>query len=149
MAVRGAKETARNFRRLASPLRTAANAAARDAMTPMLTAARKNARDIKDTGALAKSLTKKQATKRRDQVLYIVGPRSDYEGPDGRKPVKYAHLAEWGRAPGADGTSAVAGHLWLTRAFEATRELAAQTFALKLYPNIEKQIAKAIKRTSR
>ena len=102
MTVTGAKETARSFRQLASYVSVPLNATSRFALQPTLAAARRNVRALsfdEITGALAASLTIKRVPKSsKVSPRHQVGPAADFERR-GRKPVKYAHLVEFGTAP--------------------------------------------------
>ena len=74
------------------------------AATIISRAARDNARKVRDTGLLAKSMGKRTKTyKRTGTVAVVVGPRIEVQGVDsrGRKrwPHKYAHLVEYGTKP--------------------------------------------------
>lgn len=87
--------------------------ASRKSMKIVISEARSNARAIKETGALAKSLGVKQKTYRRSGVqITIVGPRKGFKTSVATKnevtgkmvivnrdPQWYAHLVEFGTAP--------------------------------------------------
>lgn len=132
----GAKEIAANFRRASGGLLTPINAAARKSLAPQLAAARRNA--PKDDGDLRKSLTiKKNAKSPKAKPQYVVGPRADYVGKDGARPVKYAHVTEFGTADGA-----TPGTRWMTQAFEETSDEVLKRLADGVGSEIEKHLAK-------
>lgn len=136
----GGAATARVLRQIVPGLAVPLNEASRKAMKPMLAAAKANA--PKDTGALRRSLTVKRRRSPKDKPVHVVGPRKDATGKDGRKPVKYAHIVEWGRAAGKDGKGAMAGTRFLTRAFESTSEQVLRLFGAEIGPAIERRAAK-------
>lgn len=127
--VTGGAAVARRLRQITPGLTVPLNQASRKAMRPMLRAAKANA--PKDDGDLKKSLIVKNR-----KGTTIVGPSSKYVGKDGAKPVRYAHLTEFGRADGS-----MAGTRWLTRAFETTKDLVIETFGREIGPAIEKRAA--------
>lgn len=132
--VTGHRETAANLRALARYSPTPVSEASRKALAPTLAEARANA--PVDTGALRKSLVVRKARSPRDQPQHMVGPRR------GSDPVRYAHLTEFGRAPGADGSGGITGLRWLTAAFESTKGEVVKLFGQSIGPAIEKLAAK-------
>ncbi|MEQ8444866.1 MAG: HK97 gp10 family phage protein [Pelagibacterium sp.] len=139
----GADDIARALAELGTAIGTPVNAASRKALRPMLKAAKKNA--PKDDGDLQKSLTIKRNTKApRGVSVHVVGPASNYVGADGAKPVRYAHITEFGTA---DGT--VAGTRWLTRAFDETSKETLDTLGREIGPEIEKAAAKRARRRAK
>jgi hypothetical protein len=80
MTVRGGKETARNFRQLASFVSVPLNATSRFALQPTLAAAKSNVRSIpfrEGTGTLAASLTiKRLPSSSKVNPVHQVGPDS-------------------------------------------------------------------------
>lgn len=77
--------------------REAALVAVQQAAEPMVAAAKRYARNSRDTGALEESITFRAKPYRRgDRALAVIGPASKFRGADGRQPSKYAHLVEFG-----------------------------------------------------
>jgi HK97 gp10 family phage protein len=114
--IQGDKALRRAFKQLAaSAQRRIARSAVRKALSPINKAAKQNAKAIKDTGLLAKSIGAKMipASRARNKSLVVgfVGPRPGFRTVVGRfvgsvgvrnkpkNPVKYAHLVEFGTAP--------------------------------------------------
>tara|TARA_R110000868_G_scaffold27661_22_gene104681 strand:+ start:1444 stop:1881 length:438 start_codon:yes stop_codon:yes gene_type:complete len=136
----GAKAIAGSFRRASGGLLTPISTASRKSLAPMLAAAKRNA--PKDDGDLRRSLTiKKNSKSSKARPQHVVGPRADYVGKDGSKPVRYAHITEFGTA---DGT--VQGTRWLTQAFEETSDDVLKSLAAGIAPEIEKHLARKAKR---
>ncbi len=134
--VTGHRSTATAFRRIVPGLKAPIGYASRKALQPMLKAARANA--PVDSGDLKKSLAiKRDSRARKNVVRNVIGPRADYVGKNGDKPVKYSHVIEFGSA---DGT--VKGSRWLTRAFEESKDETIRIFREEIGPAIEKQAAK-------
>lgn len=132
----GGKAAANTFRRATGGLLTPINSATRKSLTPLLAAAKRTA--PVDQGALKASLAvKKDGRSAKNRPRYVVGPRADYVGPDGARPVKYAHITEFGKADGS-----VKGSRWLTRAFEATKDEVLARLGALVGPEIEKHVAK-------
>lgn len=139
----GADDVARALRELGGAIKTPINAASRKALRPQLAAAKKNA-PVKD-GDLKRSLTIKRDSKApKSKPTHVVGPKADYVGKDGAKPVKYAHIVEFGSA---DGTKA--GTRFLTRAFEETADQVLKTLGDQIGPEIEKAAARKAKRRAK
>jgi HK97 gp10 family phage protein len=156
MKVTGGKETARNFRQLAMFISVPLNAASRFALQPTLKAARRNVRslDLEDTtGALAASLTIKRDPKsHKVNPVHKVGPGADFER-NGRKPVRYAHLVEFGTAPrskpGRGSTHpGAAPKPFLTPAFHSTKQEVVKRFGERYGPEMEKRAAKLNKKVT-
>lgn len=142
MPVRGARQAAGGLRQLAAYVATPLNAASRFALQPALSASRKNAKSAgfeDSTGALAASLTiKRNSRSAKLNPMHRVGPSKDYEKGD-RKPVKYAHLLEFG-------TSRIAPKPFLTPAYLETKEQVVKRFGDRIGPEMEKRAAKVRKR---
>lgn len=124
---------------LAVPL----NEASRKALKPMLAATKQGA-PVR-TGALKRSLAIKKARSPKIRPVHLIGPRSDYQEGDNR-PVKYAHLVEFGRAPNADGKGGTKGTRFMTRAFEATAQQVLKILETELPAAIERRIVKLASR---
>ncbi len=91
------------------------------------------------TGALAASLTiKRNARSSKINPMHRVGPAADYERGD-RKPVKYAHLLEFG-------TSRISPKPFLTPAFVDTKDQVVKRFGDRIGPEMEKRAEKLRKR---
>jgi hypothetical protein len=143
MAVRGGKETARNFRQLASFVSVPLNATSRFALQPTLAAAKSNVRSIpfrEGTGTLAASLTiKRLPSSSKVNPVHQVGPDSSKSASTRygkRRPVRYAHLLEFGTVTGVSPTP------FLTPAFVSTRVEVVKRFGERYGPEIEKRAAK-------
>lgn len=148
MPVKGAKETARNFRTLASFVSVPLNATSRFALQPTLSAARRNVRALPlddSTGTLAASLTvKRLSTSSKVNPVHQVGPDAAKRIP-GRRPVMYAHLIEFGTAPRAQGDGLHPGFApmpFLTPAYLSTREEVVKRFGSRMGQEMEKRAAK-------
>ena len=113
--------------------RTAVREAVQKAALPILKEAR--ARVPRRYGHLRKSLVRKIRTYRDNaMVMAVVGPNRAYRSGDGReriRPVKYAHLVEFG-------TSTAAPHPFMRPAFESRSREATRVYA--------REISTAIKR---
>ena len=149
MKVKGAKETARNFRALARFVSVPLNATSRFALQPTLSAARSNVRSLpldESTGALAKSLTiKRDPRSSKVSPRHQVGPSADAGKGAGRRPVRYAHLVEFGTAPRAQGNGFHPGFApkpFLTPAFFSTRDDVVRRFGSRMGQEMEKRAAK-------
>lgn len=139
--VTGASETAKAFRELARLVAGPGNQACKRSLAPTLAAAQAGA--PVETGTLRKSLTiKRDGGSPKTRPRYLVGPSSGTKGKDGRRPVKYAHLAEFGRRPNADGSGGHSGTRFLTRAYEATKSQVVENFGREFGPAVEAQAAK-------
>jgi HK97 gp10 family phage protein len=67
------------------------------ALTPLVNAAKRHAKKSRDTGALESSIGfRVKPYKRNAGFFAVVGPRRGFNGPDGRNPIKYGHLVEFG-----------------------------------------------------
>jgi HK97 gp10 family phage protein len=154
MAVKGSRETARALRQLAQVVSVPLNATSRYALAPTLSAARSNAKSIPEkerTGTLAASLTIKQAQRSTKlNPVFQVGPDSSVERqtPYGlRKPVKYAHLLEFGTAPHYQPGRGVVHPgtrptPFLTPAYHQTKDQVVKRFGERIGPEMEKRAAK-------
>jgi HK97 gp10 family phage protein len=142
MPVKGARETARNFRTLASFVSVPLNATSRFALQPTLSAAKSNVRAIpfrEGTGTLAASLTIKRAKSSKLNPVHKVGPdagKSAQTQYGKRRPVRYAHFLEFGTASGVSPTP------FLTPAYFSTRDEVVKRFGTRYGPEIEKRAAK-------
>ncbi len=145
--VTGGKAVVKALRHVVPGLAVPLNEASRKALAPMLSTARANA--PRRTGALAKSLAIKRAKSAKARPVHLVGPRKDYVGPSGEKPVRYAHLAEFGSVPRFNGKRMDRGtppQPFLTPAFEATKNLVLEIFGREIGPAIERRIKKLAKK---
>ena len=139
--VTGASEATRAMRELARLVGPAGNAACKRALEPTLAVAKQGVPE--DTGTLKKSLIiKRDSQSPKTKPRYAVGPDAAAKGKDGRRPVRYAHLAEFGRAANANGTGGMLGSRFLTKAYEATKEQVVTIFGREIGPAIEKQAAR-------
>lgn len=142
MPVRGAREVASALRRLANDIAPPLNAASRFALQPTLRAAKGNAASAgfeDSTGALQQSLTiKRNPRSKKLSPVHQVGPNAGFERGD-RKPVKYAHLLEFG-------TTRIAPKPFLTPAYVDTKEQVVKRFGDRIGPEMEKRAAKLRKR---
>lgn len=160
MPVRGDKQVAAALRALTKAVDAPMNAAARFALRPTLSAAKRNLRslDLSDSsGALQESLTVKRNERlsRKLKPVHQVGPDSgktkshisNFTGEKvTRKPVKYAHLLEFGTAPHfiREGVMhpGAAPKPFMTPAYLETKEIVAQRFTSRFVPEIEKRAAR-------
>lgn len=135
----GADDLARALQTLGRSIGAPINAASRKALRPMLAAAKRNA--PVDKGNLKKSLTIKadgKASKSRPR--FVVGPDASYQIDDDR-PVKYAHVVEFGPADGSR-----PGARFMTAAFEETKDETLKILGAEIGPQIEKAAARKIAR---
>ncbi|RWN33433.1 HK97-gp10 family putative phage morphogenesis protein [Mesorhizobium sp.] len=154
MAVRGARETSRALRELAKQVAVPLSATSRFALQPTLKQAKANARALplkEKTGTLAASLVIKQKPRTsKVNPTFQVGPDSGVQRQTAfglRKPVKYAHLVEFGTAPHYQPGRGVvhpgtAPRPFLTPAFHSTKEEVVKRFGKKIGPEMEKRAAK-------
>lgn len=154
MPVRGDRETARALRALSQYVSTPLNATSRFALQPTLKAAKSNARSIpfkEDTGTLEASLTiKKKRGGSKLNPTTQVGPDSGFQRDTqygSRRPVRYAHLIEFGTAPHYQPGRGVTHpgtrpHPFLTPAYFSTRDEVVKRFGEKIGPEMEKRAAK-------
>lgn len=138
-AVTGGKEIAKAMRQVVPGLAVPLNEASRKALKPMLAATKQNA-PVR-SGALKRSLAIKKARSPKIRPVHLIGPRADYQEGENR-PVKYAHLVEFGRAPNADGKGGAIGTRFMTRAFEATAQQVLRILETELPAAIERRIVK-------
>ncbi len=138
--IEGARETAAALKKIVPGMRSGIIATSRAALRPMLRAAKAGA--PRDTGTLRKSLTIKQASKRKLRPTFLVGPSNEVVGPDGERPIRTAHFTEFGRAPNANGKGGMPGTRWLTAAFKATAGSVLDTMERELPKEIERAAAK-------
>lgn len=154
MPVKGSRETAAALRQLSSFVSTPIGAASRFALQPTLKAAKSNALSIEEkerTNTLANSLTiKKSSRGTKLEQLYQVGPDASVERQTQyglRRPVKYAHLLEFGTAPHYQPGRGVVHpgsrpEPFLTPAYFDTRDQVVKRFGDKIGPEMEKRAAK-------
>lgn len=149
MPVRGNRETARALRELAQVVSVPLNAASRFALQPTLKAARTKAAslDLEDTtGALAESLTIRKKASPKLAPVHQVGPDAS-KSKNGRRPVKYAHLLEFGTAPHYQPKRGVVHpgtrpKPFLTPAYEQTKGEVVKRFGARIGPEMEKRAAR-------
>lgn len=154
MPVRGAKETSRALRELSKQVAVPLAATSRFALQPTLKAARSNAKSLhlkESTGTLAASLVIKQKPRTsKVNPTFQVGPDSGYQRATqfgSRRPVRYAHLIEFGTAPHYQPGRGVvhpgtAPHPFLTPAYHSTKAEVVKRFGAKIGPEMEKRAAK-------
>ncbi len=131
--VTGGRDVAKRLRQVVPGLAVPLNEASRKALAPMLRMARATA--PKDNGLLRKSLIIKRARRSsKMRPVHLVGATGIA--------VHYAHLAEFGRAPGADGSGGSEGSRFLTKAFDATAAQALKILGLELPAAIERRVQK-------
>lgn len=139
----GAADIAAAFAAVGGNLATPMAAASRKALRPMLKQAKATA--PVDSGDLKKSLTVKRSRRvPKGVVEHQVGPSKDYVGADGSKPIRYAHLTEFGKADGSQ-----KGTRWMSRAFEETKAETIEEFGKAMGPEIEKAAARRAKRRAK
>jgi HK97 gp10 family phage protein len=150
MTVRGSRETARALRDLANYVAVPLNAASRFALQPTVKAAKAKVQAIAfedSTGALAASLTiRKKPRSSKLNPVHQVGPDSGFR-KEGRRPVSYAHLVEFGTAPHVQpkrgivhpGTRPMP---FMEPAYHATKEEVVKRFGQRMGPEMEKRAAK-------
>lgn len=107
----GLKETTEALKSLPGKVqRSILRPAMSKATKPVFMAARVNARKVKDTGLLAKGITRKVVTYKNGALVVVIGPstkhrqevvrkRSFSKKPQMVDPSKYAHLVEYGTRP--------------------------------------------------
>lgn len=156
MAVRGNREVARALRELSQQVSVPLNATSRFALQPTLKAARTKllSLDLDDsTGTLASSLTIKRKPSSKLKPVYQVGPDASKSAMVGiglqkkRRPVRYAHLLEFGTAPHYQPGRGVVhpgsrAKPFLTPAFHETKGEVVKRFGQKIGPEMEKRAAK-------
>lgn len=156
MPVRGSRQVSSNLRNLASYVVTPANAASRFALRPTLTQSKQNLLALplkEETGTLAKSLKIiKKARQSKFKPVHQVGPDSQVEAETQygrRRPVRYAHLIEFGTAPHQQGDGLHPGtppRPFMTPAFFETRGEVVKRFGSQIGKEMEKRAAKLRKR---
>ena len=152
--VRGDRETARALRELARFASVPVNATSRFALKPTLAKAKANVRALpleQETGTLANSLViKRDPRSSKLNAVHKVGPDASIEKWTQygfRRPVKYAHLIEFGTAPHYQPNRGIMHpgtrpQPWLTPAYFQTRDEVVRRFGSKFGPEIEKRAAK-------
>ena len=139
----GASDVARALNVLGRSLGAPINAASRKALRPMLAAAKRKA--PKDEGDLRRSLIiKADGRAPKSKPRFVVGPSKSYVGADGDKPVKYAHVVEFGSA---DGSKPAAR--FMSSAFEETKDDVLKILGDEIGPQIEKAAARKLARKAR
>lgn len=149
MAVRGNREVARALRELSQQVSVPLNATSRFALQPTLKSARTKVQslDLDDsTGALASSLTIKRKQSPKLAPVHQVGPDAS-KSKDGRRPVRYAHLLEFGTAPHYQPGRGVVhpgskAKPFLTPAFHETKGEVVKRFGQRIGPEMEKRAAR-------
>ncbi|RWK12533.1 hypothetical protein [Mesorhizobium sp.] len=154
MPVKGDRQVAAALRELSRQVAVPLSATSRFALQPTLTQARANARALplkEETGTLAASLTIRQkAGSSKLSPTTQVGPNASFERetPYGlRKPVKYAHLVEFGTAPHYQPGRGVthpgsAPHPFMMPAYVSTRDQVVDRFGKRIGPEMEKRAQK-------
>lgn len=109
LKIEGAEELGKTIQKIGARMRVEmAREAIVTAATPMLNAAKRHAEKSRDTGALVQSIGfRVKPYKKNGGMFCVVGPRRGFRGPDGRDPVKYAHLVEFGHMTEKSGLVAV------------------------------------------
>lgn len=154
MAVRGSRETAKALRELSKQVAVPLASTSRFALQPTLRAAKSNVKGLplkESSGTLAASLVIKQKPRTsKINPVFQVGPDSGFQRATqfgSRRPVKYAHLVEFGTAPHYQPGRGVvhpgsAPHPFMAPAYFATREEVVKRFGKKIGPEMEKRAAK-------
>lgn len=138
LVVKGERELLAKLKNLGGAgAKRAARKAVNAGTQPMLKAVRAAA--PVETGALKKAMAKK-ITGKGFNVNGIVGADANYVGDDGRKPVKYDHLVEYGHK-GPDGT--VPPHPFIRSGYDVSVAAAREKYAEKLASEIEAEAEKA------
>ena len=128
--VYGGTETAQAMRKLAALVARPANGALRASLAPTLAAAQRGA--PVDTGTLRRSLVIRRVRRSpKTKPSYVVGPDPKVRGPNGRRPVRYAHLVEFGLGP------VKRARRFLTSAYEMTKEEVVKIFGAEFGPRLE------------
>lgn len=144
--ITGARKVHRRVRSLATYVNQPVDATSRKALRPTLNAAKQHIRsaDFEDsTGALLKSMTiKRNRFTRRTRRDFRVGPNASFVGERGRKPVKYAHIIEFGSSGNAAGHPGVKPQPFLTPAYYQTRDDVVRIFGRDIGQALEKRAAK-------
>jgi HK97 gp10 family phage protein len=98
LRIEGVSDVAEAMKKLSSKLRgDIGTRAVVAALTPIINAAKTRAESSRDTGALIDSIGMRIKRKTMGRGVFgVVGPRRGFRRPDGRDPVKYAHLVEFG-----------------------------------------------------
>jgi HK97 gp10 family phage protein len=144
MDLRGSKKMIAGFNKLSEAVGwKVAGKAANKALTPMVTAAKKNLQAGQDTGTLRKSIGKvKRVYKTSGVVAVIVGVKSGekywaFSTRDGRlhKPRKYAHLVEYG-------TSHSAAKPFMRPAFNSTKRKSQSIYVRQMKKGIREEVRK-------
>jgi HK97 gp10 family phage protein len=141
-SVTGVQETIRAFKALAALMAPALNSASKHSLEPMLEDA-KSLAPI-DTGTLRRSLViRRVRASPKNNPQYRVGPNPATKGKDGRRPVKYAHLVEFGLGP------VKRAQPFLTAAFETNKAEAIERFGKLFGPALEKSAARLAARKAK
>lgn len=137
----------------------------REALTKaarLMTAKAKQNAPVGATGLLKKSIRQKVVTSKRGAVTAFVGPSTKVSGQVDRfgtgniqtvRPVKYAHLVEFGSAArgsyGRKGQKVTPGNPpkpFMRPAFESTKESAAKKYKDELVPGLQRTAVRIRKR---
>ena len=95
LRIKGLKATLKVMEQLPQNVnKNATKRAMRKAVKPLRDSARANA--PRDSGTLKKAIRSRVDSDREGRVLGVVGVDKRVRGPDGRRPVRYAHLQEFG-----------------------------------------------------
>lgn len=138
--ISGGKSIRSAFAKVQSGLAVPMNEASRKALRPMLAAAKQAA--PKEDGDLRRSLVIKRAESPKSHPVHVVGPSKDFVGKDGSRPVRYAHVTNYGRAANADGKGGIEGTRWLDRAFDGSKAEVISIFAREIGPAIMRRFEK-------
>ncbi len=151
--VKGVAELRRSFNDLKRHLAVPLNQAGREALRVTLAEARRTA--PVDDGDLKKAL----AIRRDDQnstplnPKFKLGVRSDYRGVAGRRPIRYAHLVEFGVMPhtlhGGAQHPGTSPRPFMRQAFEATKKEVINRVGRYLGPAIERRAARLAAKKAR
>ena len=148
--IKNFRDLERRIKKVGETLARETNAAAlRKAAKPGLRAARANAAEFRDSGALQKSLgVRLYKNKRRRTVTAYIGPRVGFAATDssGRKrdPIRYAHILELGR----DTYRPIAAKHFLRRAFNDTKKKAFDIWKSELQVQFPRVVRRHSKRSS-
>jgi HK97 gp10 family phage protein len=148
--VRGTAELRRSFNDLKRHLAVPLNQAGRESLRVTLAEARRNA--PVDDGDLKKALAIRRDDANSTPLApkFKVGVRSDYRGVAGRRPIRYAHLIEFGVSPhplkGGAQHPGTRANPFMRQAFEATKKEVIARVGKYLGPAIERRAARLAKK---
>lgn len=150
MPVKGDKAVARALREISRAITPPIRVASVFALRPTLAQTKANIRGLHfedSTGALEESMVIRPSPRSpKLNPIYQVGPNAQYQSGD-RRPVRYAHLIEFGTAPHYQpgrgvvhpGTRPMP---FLEPAYFTTRDIVVKRFGEKIGPEMEKRAAK-------